>query len=220
MKILGVLFLKYGVFLVKTRCEFSDKSQKNNPLAPNDRLLCYKLFIKDTLRGNFMSKETAYYSIQWSYREITDAWLRFKVIKDSSKKLEDCVKEGFAQATRLPLSKVEEIFANTFFPIEETPLSVLADIVSKSDVVIANPYHFSVAINRYEQNENMLFQLTAKGTDEYALYMQQVAKANGIPVVKNIPFARAAYMEIEIGNNLPENYLDGITAIYKKLQKL
>ena len=167
-----------------------------------------------------MSKETAYYSIQWSYLEIADAWLRFKVIKDSSKKLEDCVKEGFAQVTRLPLSKVEEIFANTFFPIEETPLSMLVDFVSKSDVVIANPYHFSVAINRYGQNENMLFRLTAKGTDEYALYMQQIAKANGIPVVKNIPFARAAYMEIEIGDDLPENYIDGITTIYKQIQKL
>ena len=167
-----------------------------------------------------MSQETAYYSIQWSYYEIEDAWLRFKVIKDSSKKLEDCVKEGFSQATRLPLSKVEEIFDNAPLPIEETPLSMLADIVSKSDVVIANPYHFSVAISRYEQNENMFFRLTAKGTDEYALYMQQVARANGIPVVKNIPFARGAYVDIEIGDNLPEGYLNGITAIYKQIQKL
>ena len=54
LKILGVLFLKYGVFLVKTRCEFSDKSQKNNPLAPNDRLLCYKLFKK--LQGEIYVK--------------------------------------------------------------------------------------------------------------------------------------------------------------------
>lgn len=166
-----------------------------------------------------MSKETAYYSIQWSYREIRDAWFRFKVIKDSSKELEDCVKEGFAQASRLSLPNVEEIFSNTFFPLEETPLSMLEKFVSESDVIIANPYHFSVAISRYKQNKDVLFQLTAKGTDEYALYMQQIAKTNGIPVVKNIPFARGAYMEIEIGANLPENYLDGITAIYKQIQK-
>lgn len=166
-----------------------------------------------------MSKETAYYSIQWSYCEIKDVWLRFKVVKDSTRKIEDCVKEGFSQATRLPLPKVEKIFSNTFFPIEETPLSMLGDFVTKSDVVIANPYHFSVAISRYKQNEDVLFRLTAKGTDEYALYMHQVAKANGIPVVKNIPFARGAYMEIEIGDNLPEDYLDGIAAIYKQIKK-
>lgn len=182
-------------------------------------IACCVISCLRNFKEKFMSKETAYYSIQWSYCEITDAWLRFKVVKDSSKKLEDCVKEGFSQATRLSLPKVEEIFSKTFFPIEETPLSMLEKFVSKSDVIIANPYHFSVAISRYKQNEDVLFQLTAKGTDEYALYMQQVAKAKGIPVVKNIPFARGAYMEIEIGDNLPENYLDGITAIYKQIQK-
>ena len=41
LKILGVLFLKYGMFLVKTRCEFSDKSQKILTLSRNDRPLCY-----------------------------------------------------------------------------------------------------------------------------------------------------------------------------------
>ena len=49
-----------------------------------------------------MAKENAYFHISFAYGEMECVRLRFLVIKDDEKSLEDCIKEGFSKDTGLP----------------------------------------------------------------------------------------------------------------------
>ena len=168
-----------------------------------------------------MAKENAYFKIGFAYGEMECMRLRFLVIKDDERPLEDCIKEGFSNATMLPLSKVEEILADDLHTslVEETPLCALEELVQKSDVLVVNPTHFAVAL---KMEEGGLLILTAKGSDEFALYMRQIAEKSGIPIVEHRLLARSAWACTVIGEAIPaewENTLDGLRKKIRETQK-
>jgi flagellar biosynthetic protein FlhB len=73
--------------------------------------------------------------------------------------------------------------------------------VKDADFVIANPTHVSVAI-RYRAEEGAPVVAT-KGYDEVALHIRSLAKEHGIPIVENIPLARALAKRVKIGRQIP-----------------
>jgi len=78
--------------------------------------------------------------------------------------------------------------------------------VSKATVVVTNPTHLAVAI---EYHEGMTApKLLAKGPYHIAHKIVEIARENNIPVVQNIPLARAIYKTIEVGHEIsPDLYL-------------
>jgi flagellar biosynthetic protein FlhB len=76
--------------------------------------------------------------------------------------------------------------------------------VPKATVVVTNPTHYSVAL-RYEDGMGAP-QVVAKGVDEVALKIREVAKANEVPIVENPPLARALYAQVEIDKEIPEEH--------------
>lgn len=72
--------------------------------------------------------------------------------------------------------------------------------VLESDVVIANPTHISVAL-RYRPAQGAP-QVLARGFDEVALYMRQIAEEGGVPIVENKPLARAL-AQVRVGKVIP-----------------
>jgi flagellar biosynthetic protein FlhB len=78
--------------------------------------------------------------------------------------------------------------------------------VPKAAVVLTNPTHLAVAL---EYREGMHApKVLAKGPYKVAERIVQLARQNGIPVVQNIPLARAIYKNIEIGQEIsPDLYL-------------
>jgi flagellar biosynthetic protein FlhB len=78
--------------------------------------------------------------------------------------------------------------------------------VPKATVVITNPTHLAVAI---EYQEGMPApRLLAKGPYRVAQRIVKIARENQIPVIQNIPLARAIYKNIEIGQEIsPDLYL-------------
>ncbi len=78
--------------------------------------------------------------------------------------------------------------------------------VPKATVVITNPTHLAVAI---EYQDGMKApKLLAKGPYRVAERIVKIAKENHIPVIQNIPLARAIYKTIEIGQEIsPDLYL-------------
>ncbi len=78
--------------------------------------------------------------------------------------------------------------------------------VPKATVVITNPTHLAVAI---EYQEGMQApKVLAKGPYRVAERIVKIAKENHIPVVQNIPLARAIYKTIDIGQEIsPDLYL-------------
>jgi flagellar biosynthetic protein FlhB len=94
--------------------------------------------------------------------------------------------------------------------------------VPKATVVITNPTHLAIAI---EYQEGMQApKVLAKGPYRVAERIVRIAKENHIPVVQNIPLARAIYKTIDIGQEIsPDLYLamaEVLAYIYKLRGKL
>jgi len=92
--------------------------------------------------------------------------------------------------------------------------------VKKADVVVTNPTHFAVALQydpRYSEYGPMV---VAKGEDEIAARIREIAQENDIPVMENKPLARALYRETKVGDFIPEAYINTVAVIYTKVMRL
>jgi flagellar biosynthetic protein FlhB len=83
--------------------------------------------------------------------------------------------------------------------------------VPKASVVITTPTHYSVALS-YERGMSAPVCL-AKGADNIALKIREVAKAHDIPIVENVPLARALYATVEIDGEIPVEHYHAVAEI-------
>ncbi|MDR0452059.1 MAG: flagellar biosynthesis protein FlhB [Treponema sp.] len=91
--------------------------------------------------------------------------------------------------------------------------------VPKADVVVTNPTHFAVALE-YDRETMPAPRVSAKGQDEIALRIREIAREYGVPVVENRPLARALYAETEVGEVIPLGYYEVVAAILAKVMAL
>lgn len=84
--------------------------------------------------------------------------------------------------------------------------------VPKADVVITNPTHYAVAL-RYDDESMDAPKVVAKGVDFVAQKIKMIAKENDIVTVENRPLARALYDQVEIGEEVPEEFFKAVAEI-------
>jgi len=94
---------------------------------------------------------------------------------------------------------------------------MLAD-VPQADVVITNPTHLAVAL-KYEPGAAAP-RVLAKGADNVAAKIREVARENRVPVIENKPVARALYAEVEVGNLVPERLFQAVAEILAYVYRL
>ncbi|HAH3686810.1 TPA: flagellar type III secretion system protein FlhB [Escherichia coli] len=75
-------------------------------------------------------------------------------------------------------------------------------VVPKANVVITNPTHYAVAL-QYDQSRAAAPFVVAKGTDEIALYIRQVATENQVEVVEFSRLARSVYYTTQVNQQIP-----------------
>ena len=90
--------------------------------------------------------------------------------------------------------------------------------VSKANVVITNPTHLAVAIEYHEGMKAP--RVLAKGPYHVAQKITQIAKENNIPIVQNIPVARAIYKTIDIGQEISSDLYLAMAEILAYVYKL
>jgi flagellar biosynthetic protein FlhB len=74
--------------------------------------------------------------------------------------------------------------------------------VPTADVVVVNPEHYAVALKYDETRAEAPF-VVAKGVDELALYIKQIAEEHGIEVLRLAPLARAIYNTAQVNQQIP-----------------
>jgi len=84
--------------------------------------------------------------------------------------------------------------------------------VPDADVVITNPTHFAIAL-KYDTVEMGSPKLVAKGVDNVASLIRDVAKANNIPIVSYPILARSLYYSTEIGQYIPKGLYVAVAKI-------
>lgn len=83
--------------------------------------------------------------------------------------------------------------------------------VPKASVVITNPTHYSVAL-RYERGMPAPV-CVAKGVDNIAFKIREIAKEHDIPLVENVALARALYATVEIDQEIPVEHYHAVAEI-------
>lgn len=91
--------------------------------------------------------------------------------------------------------------------------------VPKADVVVVNPTHYAVAL-KYDADENPAPIVTAKGVDEIALRIRQIAEEAGVSVVENPPLARALFKAADIGEAIPEELYKAVAEVLAYVYRL
>src|SRR5438552_9922166 len=83
--------------------------------------------------------------------------------------------------------------------------------VPKASVIITNPTHYSVALS-YERGMSAPV-CVAKGVDNIAFKIREIAKAHDVPIVENVPLARALYATVEIDSEIPVEHYHAVAEI-------
>jgi flagellar biosynthetic protein FlhB len=84
--------------------------------------------------------------------------------------------------------------------------------VPKATVVVMNPTHYAVAL-RYVAGETAAPQCVAKGADNIALRIREVAEGANVPVVEDAPLARALYATVEVDQFIPREHYEAVAKV-------
>jgi flagellar biosynthetic protein FlhB len=117
------------------------------------------------------------------------------------------VKEEFRQTEGDPLvkSRIRSIQ-------REMARRRMMEEVKKADVVITNPEHLSVALT-YDAATMEAPTVVAKGANEIAFKIREIAKDNRIPLVENKPLAQNLYKFVDIGEQIPSDFYQAAAEI-------
>ena len=91
--------------------------------------------------------------------------------------------------------------------------------VPKADVVVTNPTHYAVAL-MYDRETMIAPQLVAKGADFLAQRIREIALENDVTLVENPFVARELYYNVELGQQIPEQFFRAIAEILAYVYRL
>ena len=91
--------------------------------------------------------------------------------------------------------------------------------VPNADVVITNPTHVAVAL-KYDQTQSMAPVVVAKGYDLVAQRIKAIAKEHNIPMVENVPLARALAKKMQIGQEIGDEFYQAVAEVLSYIYKL
>jgi len=84
--------------------------------------------------------------------------------------------------------------------------------IPKADVVITNPTHYAVAI-RYDKTKDDAPRVVAKGIDNLAIKIKEIAREHDIMIVENPPLARELYKMVDIDELIPQELYKAVAEV-------
>lgn len=90
--------------------------------------------------------------------------------------------------------------------------------VPTASVVITNPTHYAVAL-RYERGMPAPV-CVAKGVDVIALKIREMAAKHDIPIVENVPLARALHATVQIDDEIPVEHYHAVAEVIGYVMRL
>lgn len=87
--------------------------------------------------------------------------------------------------------------------------------VQRANVVVVNPTHVAVAL-RYEPKEAAAPTIVAKGVDAEAARIRWLARRFSVPMVRDVPLARAL-VRYDLGDEIPEELYQAAAAVLRQV---
>ncbi|MTV40821.1 EscU/YscU/HrcU family type III secretion system export apparatus switch protein [Duganella radicis] len=91
--------------------------------------------------------------------------------------------------------------------------------VPSADVVIVNPEHYAVAL-KYDLSKAEAPYVVAKGVDEMALYIRQLAREFKIEIMELPPLARAIYNTSQVNQQIPVQLYQAVSQVLNYVLQL
>lgn len=93
----------------------------------------------------------------------------------------------------------------------QTSRNRMMSAVAQADVVVVNPTHYAVAL-RYEPGAGPP-QVLAKGVDGVAARIRERAAEHRVPMVEDVPLARALHAACEVGEEIPGELFEAVAHV-------
>ncbi len=90
--------------------------------------------------------------------------------------------------------------------------------VPKAMVVVTNPTHYAVAL-AYDRDRNAAPRVVAKGIDDVAARIRELAKTHGVPLMANPPLARALY-NVSLDAEIPADLYQAVAEVVSYVMRL
>ncbi|MEO0323899.1 MAG: EscU/YscU/HrcU family type III secretion system export apparatus switch protein [Myxococcota bacterium] len=87
------------------------------------------------------------------------------------------------------------------------------EAVRGADVLVVNPTHLAVAL-RYDEDADEAPEVVAKGSEHLARRMIEAAEEAGVPVMRDVPLARALH-GLSRGEEIPERLYDAVALVLR-----
>ena len=94
---------------------------------------------------------------------------------------------------------------------QEIALNQMLADVPDADVIIVNPTHFAVAL-KWSRMPGAAPECVAKGVDEIAVRIREIAAESGVPIHSDPPTARAIFATVEIGRQIEPDHYKAVAA--------
>ncbi len=132
----------------------------------------------------------------------------------SLKMSKDEIKEEYKQTEGNPQikSKIRE-------KMRRMSMRRMMQEIPKADVVITNPTHYAIALS-YNGEKMAAPVVLAKGQDNLALKIKEVAKEHNVATVENKPLAQALYKSTDIGDHIPPELFQAVAEVLAFVYKL
>lgn len=90
---------------------------------------------------------------------------------------------------------------------------------AQATVLVTNPTHLAVAL-WYDKDETALPVVVAKGEGPLAERMRETARANGVPIMRNIPLARALMAGAPVNRYIPGEFIEPVVEVLRLVTRL
>lgn len=121
--------------------------------------------------------------------------MSLKELKDETKET-----EGDPHTRQARRQKAQQIATN----------QMLSDVPG-ADVVIVNPNHFAVVLT-WDRGKESVPICTAKGVDEIAARIREIAQASGVPIYRDPPTARTLFAVLQVGQEIPADHYRAVAS--------
>jgi len=95
----------------------------------------------------------------------------------------------------------------------------IVNSVKKSSVVVTNPTRIAIALE-YRDGETPLPIVRAKGENLIAKRIIEIAKQEGIPVMENVPLARALHEHSSVDQYIPTDLIEAVAEVLRWVAQL
>lgn len=141
------------------------------------------------------------------------AWQRYSHIKNLKMSVQE-IKQEYKQMEGDPHVK-----GHRRQLAQEIAMGEMVENTRKASVVVTNPTHYAVALY-YEEGVTPLPIVLGKGQDLVAQQIVRVAREEDIPVMENVPLARALFGTAEINQYIPSELIEPVAQVLRAIRQL